>query len=408
MRGQAAVVITMCIVLLIIILGLAIDGGSIYNQRRIAQNSADAAALAGTREMLTGYDAMIQRSSYDIDGDEDLDTAINLTITNFANLHGIDRANLEAYYVNDSKQIVSDVQVGQLHRVPWASAGAKGITIRNRAETGSFFMKMFGWDKIGARASSTAFMGIAVDSGTGVPLMPVGLFTDTEHLANFTIGSTYTLIEGDIYQSSGNWGWVDFNGKGGSADITDALLDCGFNPPIVTDDQWDQWCPTQLGEYHAEGPTQHFQCADHPDCRTPVADPIFVPYLKWGPGDQGWWVASSSGTARSNCHDLQGYIVDGKHYVVPVIDEVVGGGGGNNTLYHVLALAKFLLTNTDVTCNGNPDTPTPPPAPTPTATPAPNDHWHIEGTFEGLYVAGASGRSGDLRHTSLRTVYLDN
>src|SRR5205085_9581873 len=122
----------------------------------------------------------------------------------------------------------------------WAPAGAKRITIRNRAETGSCFMKMVGWGKVGARASSTAFMRIAVDSGTGLPLIPVGLFTDTEHLANFTIGSTYTLIEGDIYQSSGNWGWVDFNGKGGSADITDALLDCGFNPPIVTDAQWDQ------------------------------------------------------------------------------------------------------------------------------------------------------------------------
>ena len=50
--------------------------------------------------------------------------------------------------------------------------------------------------------------------------------------------------------------------------------------------------------------------------------------LKWGPGDQGWWLAGSSGVAKSNCHDLQDYIVSGKHYVLPVIDEVVGSGGG--------------------------------------------------------------------------------
>src|SRR5436305_15101617 len=88
-RGQAAIVITLCMILLILILGLAIDGGSMYNERRIAQNSADAAALAGTRQMLSGYDDMILHNANDIDDYTGLDAAINLTITNFANLHGI-------------------------------------------------------------------------------------------------------------------------------------------------------------------------------------------------------------------------------------------------------------------------------------------------------------------------------
>ena len=140
-----------------------------YNERRAAQNSADAAALAGTREMLAGYDQMVVQYPYDVDGSADLDAAINMTITNFANLHGITRDKLEAYYVDDNKQVVSDQRVGQLGYVPWASSGAKGITIRNRAETNSFFMKIFGWDKVGARASSTAYMGIAADTGVGVP-----------------------------------------------------------------------------------------------------------------------------------------------------------------------------------------------------------------------------------------------
>src|SRR5919202_5230371 len=112
LRGQAAIVIALSMLLLILILGLAIDGGSLYQQRRTAQNSSDAAALAGTREMLSGYDEMILSNPYDVDGSADLDAAINLTITNFANLHGVNRSDLEAYYVNDDKQIVSNVQVG--------------------------------------------------------------------------------------------------------------------------------------------------------------------------------------------------------------------------------------------------------------------------------------------------------
>src|SRR6266511_2465696 len=112
-RGQAAIIIALSMLLLILIVGLAIDGGSIFQQRRMAQNSSDAAALAGTREMLAGYDQMILAYPYDVDGSADLDAAINLTITNFANLHGVARDKLEAYYVDDNKQIVSNTQVGQ-------------------------------------------------------------------------------------------------------------------------------------------------------------------------------------------------------------------------------------------------------------------------------------------------------
>src|SRR5437016_14382178 len=94
-RGQAAIVITLAMLLLILILGLAVDGGSMYNERRAAQNSADAAALAGTREMLAGCDQMILASPNDVAGSQQLDAAIDLTITKFANLHGITREKLE-------------------------------------------------------------------------------------------------------------------------------------------------------------------------------------------------------------------------------------------------------------------------------------------------------------------------
>jgi len=261
-RGQAAIFIALSMVLLVLIVGLAIDGGSMFNQRRVAQNSSDAAALAAAREMLSasnGYDNMVLNNAVDIDGSSDLDAAINLTITNFANLHGVARSNLEAYYVNASKQLVSSVQVGQLHYVPWASGGAKGITIRNRAETNSFFMKLIGWNNVGASASSTAFMGIAVDSGTGVPVIPVGLFTDTQHLQNLALGQTYMLIDSDVTQGSGNWGWINFNGSGTAASTVGAWLDCGFDPRITTNADWDLWCPAETNVNNAIGPTLHYQ-----------------------------------------------------------------------------------------------------------------------------------------------------
>jgi hypothetical protein len=47
-RGQALVLLVMAIVGLLGFTALAIDGGMVYSDRRIAQNAADAAALAGT------------------------------------------------------------------------------------------------------------------------------------------------------------------------------------------------------------------------------------------------------------------------------------------------------------------------------------------------------------------------
>src|SRR5207249_2625856 len=85
-KGQASVIIGLSIFLLILVVGLAIDGGSVYNQRRQAQNSADSAALAGTKVMLDAYDQMILNYTWDVDGTEADDRAINDAITAYANL----------------------------------------------------------------------------------------------------------------------------------------------------------------------------------------------------------------------------------------------------------------------------------------------------------------------------------
>ncbi len=53
-RGQTLVVVAVMLVVLIAFLGLVIDGGNVYAQRRQLQNAADAAALAGARCLAAG------------------------------------------------------------------------------------------------------------------------------------------------------------------------------------------------------------------------------------------------------------------------------------------------------------------------------------------------------------------
>jgi len=63
-RGQTLVVVAVMIVVLIAFLGLVIDGGNVYAQRRQLQNAADAAALAGARaQLLKGTAAVASAAS---------------------------------------------------------------------------------------------------------------------------------------------------------------------------------------------------------------------------------------------------------------------------------------------------------------------------------------------------------
>jgi len=51
-RGQAAVLLALAFLILLASVGLAIDGGIVYTERRRAQNAADAAAMAGALAIL--------------------------------------------------------------------------------------------------------------------------------------------------------------------------------------------------------------------------------------------------------------------------------------------------------------------------------------------------------------------
>ncbi len=56
-EGQVLIQVTLMLVVLLTFVGLAIDGGLVYAERRQMQNAADAAALAGARELCLGHSA---------------------------------------------------------------------------------------------------------------------------------------------------------------------------------------------------------------------------------------------------------------------------------------------------------------------------------------------------------------
>lgn len=405
-RGQAMLIVSLAMLALIAAVALAIDGGSMYNQRRVAQNGADGAAMAGARQMLIWYESMVEGTGYSDTDDDYYPSAaqaavreddIRSKIDAYAASNGMLASTVKAYFVDQDKNIVSvnngedhgqghcgtgtglsKCQVGANGYIPWTS-NVRGITIQGQAQTDSFFMRVFGWNKIAATATATAYMGVAVTSGYDVDLLPIGFFTQTGYLNRLQVGVNYTLISGDEATGSGNYGWINYNVNGGNSNVLRAWLECGFNPSVTTDAAWRAWCPGQASVTNAEGPLQYW--TGWPDV---TEGPYNGVALRFGAGLDGWWLNGNSGAISSACHELRDLPTG--DYIVPIFD--VKSGGGSNAYYHLYRLAKFTVNPYDVTCNGN------------------SAHFDVQGVFRETFSQGSSGWHGDLRHNSLHLIFM--
>lgn len=418
--GQAMVIIVLSVLVLIAIVGLAIDGGSNYDQRRKAQNAADASALAGTRMMLTMYEDMIMQYSEDVNWPGSEEDKIRDEINRIATANGIDVAAnpVTAYFVNDQKQVVTvstgeegcgltnPCQVGKNGKIPWAG-GAKGIYVTVRSETDTFLMSAIGFNKVSATASTTAFMGVATNETSSVGLLPIAFFTNTNELNNLTIGRDYTLISGSTKRGPGLWGYIDFNGGGqvgsggggnGTA-VTRAWIECGFSPYITTGALWSERCP-QHSNNPGLGPLAYWEGQED----SLVGPKYTYDEIKWPTAaNEWWWLQGSTGSVNSACQFFEGIadLIQDKEFLIPIFDSMVGDAHGNNAKFHLIGLARFQITSTSIRCKkndqGNYGTP----------VPEDEDHWIITGKYISRYAAGSTGTHGDLRRSSNHLLFLE-
>jgi hypothetical protein len=115
--GQAFVIMTLAIVGLLVAVGLALDGGTLYLQRRRMQNAADAAAREGARQL---YRWQV-RAAYadDSSGEQALLSAVH----EMAEANGVRDTdgvpgnpvndNVTAYYVDSQGVQLSDIPIGE-------------------------------------------------------------------------------------------------------------------------------------------------------------------------------------------------------------------------------------------------------------------------------------------------------
>ena len=148
--GQGLVLLTLFLVTMIALVGLGVDGGSLYLHRRTMQNAADAAAFAGARLL-----SLSTRDTPTIRSEIETYAGKNYVIN--------PASNVTAYYTDDG-----GAQVGAITSAAGtAPATATGVKVITRRQAPTFFLPIIGFGDLKASASAGAHGRPATGGGPG-------------------------------------------------------------------------------------------------------------------------------------------------------------------------------------------------------------------------------------------------
>jgi len=350
-RGQALILVVFALIGLLAIAGLAIDGGTVFLERRRMQNAADASALAGTR-LLAG--AICDPSTAD-------DAAIYEEVKHYAEINGVEDPdnNLVAFYVDQDEAVLGPVGGGAI------PTGATGISATVEISRQTYFVSLVGIDESGASADALAMTGPVFQLSGGVlpiavPLEVVETLNPEEdfyvietnqHEGGMFCREDDDMCIGDPASANAHRGWLNLNYIYNTSYLAQSSQyyrtfeqnvpnrGCGPNPDISTDDGVKGW---------ASG-----QC--------PYPYPLFAGTIGATNGD---FIHGSPGARQSSLMEVSNLI--GQVVYVPVFDfiymsdymadnfpqpEGIGwpraGGGGHAFLYHIVGFAALVAEDID-------------------------------------------------------------
>jgi hypothetical protein len=199
-------------------MGLAIDGGNLFMQRRRAQNAADAAAMAGTRMLAKA----INTCHADPDG---TDAVIASQVNRFAEQNGVSdtngvpgdevNANVTAHYLDADSNVLGQVGGGT---VP---AGATGIEASVQQDHQTYFLALVGIDQAGASAGATAMTGAITQFSGGGGLLPFAVHVDV--VDGLGMDETFRALDITNQHTGGEF-CTDTNGNGRYDDGVDICI----------------------------------------------------------------------------------------------------------------------------------------------------------------------------------------
>lgn len=187
-RGQALVLVSLMLVVIIGFVGLAVDGGRIYTLRREMQNAADATALAGAREL---GDIIIKCGS----GSVDNDNIVAIAVVEFARQNGVDHfdpdATVTAWYVDADENRLGNVGFGL--GIP---NGATGVEVSMMLTKTTTFMKVVGHEDFSVPATAMAMVG-RISNINGGGMLPIAV--PKTAIQGLKVGENFVVFEKGVF-----------------------------------------------------------------------------------------------------------------------------------------------------------------------------------------------------------------
>jgi Flp pilus assembly protein TadG len=289
--GQIIVLFALAMIAIIAMVGLVLDGGSAFSQRRGEQSAADLAALAGANSVL-------------INGDETEATALaRATAAENGFTHGVGGTVVTVSY-DYTAAIRVTVDISALHRnnfVAIVGMPTWNVGVTATAKTGN-----------GPNGASAAGPMIFSIDAFGPGGFPDPAYTDPDN--PFGFGDT----NNDAPETSGDFAWTNYGtGNVDSAEVRDII-----DGDLVINTELD---PTQYIGQHNEG----FHTTLFDDVDTYLSGECFpVPVVDHGGIFQGW---ATFCVSYADKHNKQVY----GYFKSPYINEnlTVGCAAGSCPLF---------------------------------------------------------------------------
>lgn len=266
-KGQAIVLVVIAMLALLALLGLAIDGGRQYTARRQVQNAADAAALAGTRELALAI------SKCPPDPASTVDAKVRDAVLAFAQQNGIQNGVngiVRANYVNANQQVLVGVGAVAAGAPASSMASATGVSVTLVMSQPTTFLRAINLNQFAVPANAMAMAGPVNQLQGGI--MPFAL--SVQRVENIYANGGGEGTEFKVFEAGPNEGFIcdrnDVSCTGGSPGdrgwlnlgwISNSAYDS--NPPCTG---LDRRCETNNSNAQVKGWI----------CNSPYTKPIFA------------------------------------------------------------------------------------------------------------------------------------
>jgi len=301
-KGQAIVILTFAMIVLLLFAALAIDGGNLFVVKRQTQNASDAGALAGARQLVLECAKLGMNP-----GPNEANIRNQVLRMVSANNPG---ATAKVYYVDANGQRLSQNEVGTLGVVPCSCGNrAMGVEVVVHGSAPAFIAGLIGRNKMEAESAAKARFGTVAQVTTG-------LYPFTRRNVPLTFNEQVTLrVLDDADELPGNFGWLSWDGSNDTPDLVAALTTPGTSYKYYNPGQPPNWVA---------------DTNDH-----------LITAGKWMQGKPG------NKNADGVRDQLNKFISTQTPLIIPLYDTVMGSGSDTN--YRVASFAAFVLRSYDFT-----------------------------------------------------------